>query len=86
MLSQHGTNKVNIPLHDGSQATTTGVCIDKITSTFPTYPLHGWVINDIINAYQKTGGDVKILPTIAKSVGAEIDLRRAWHKVFKKSS
>ena len=39
--SQHGIYKVNILLRNGNQVTMSGVCIDKITSTFPTYPLQG---------------------------------------------
>ena len=70
--SQHGIYKVKIPLHDVSQARMAGVCLDKITSTFPTYPLQGRVISDI-NAYQKAVGDVKTLPAIPKFVGGEID-------------
>lgn len=70
-VSQHETYKVNI--HDGSQATISRVCLDKITSTFPTYSVQGRVINDIISAYQKERGGVKILPIIPNSVGGKTD-------------
>ena len=63
--SQYGIYKINIHLHHGSQATMSGVCLDKIIPIFPTYPLQG--INDIINAYQKTRSDIKTLTTIPKS-------------------
>ena len=36
-VSQHGIYKVNIPLHDGTQATMSRVYLDKTTSTFSTY-------------------------------------------------
>ena len=72
-LSQHGIYKVKIPLHDGSQATMSGVCLDNITSTFPTYPLQGQVINDIIKAYKRAGGNAKDLPITSKYVGGDID-------------
>ena len=35
----HGIYEFYLPLKDGYDATFTGMCLDKVTSTFPTYPL-----------------------------------------------
>ena len=67
-ISKHGIYKVSIPLSNGELATMSGVCLDKITTTFPTYPLQGQVLNDFLDAY-KDAGDIKVLPKIPKSVG-----------------
>jgi len=37
--TNHGIFKVNIPLADGQLASMSGICLDKLTQTFPTYPL-----------------------------------------------
>ena len=72
-VSQHGIFKVNLSLHDGSQAIMSGVCLDNNTLKFPLYPLQGKVLNDITKAYKDAGGDARTLPKIPKSAGGEID-------------
>ena len=38
-ISKHGVYNVRIPLHIGNDANLSGVCLDKLTGDFPTYPL-----------------------------------------------
>jgi len=71
--STHGIYTVKLPLVNGDFATMTGVCLDKITSTFPTYPLSGKVQSDIETAYKKLNCDISKLPIIPKSVGGDVD-------------
>ena len=35
----HGVYRVALPLSNGEHAVLTGVCLDRITQTFPLYPL-----------------------------------------------
>ena len=64
---------VKIPLPNDKHATMTGVCLEKITTTFPIYPLHGKVQNEINIAYKASGGNIKLLPKLPKSVGGDVD-------------
>ena len=47
-----------------------GLCLDKITSTFPTYSLSE-VEKDIHKAYKEAGRNPKKLPKLAESVGGD---------------
>ena len=69
-MSQHGKYKLELPLHDGEPAKITGLCLDKITSTFPTYPLSE-VEKDIHAAYKEAGKNPRSLPKLAESVGGD---------------
>ena len=60
---------LNFPLYDCSEAQITRLCLDNITSVFPTYPPHGKVLNDIRSAYQQAGGNITKVPSIPKEVG-----------------
>ena len=71
--SSHGIYQLRLPLHNGKNAVLSGVCLDKITSTFPQYPLHGQVIDDIHKAYKLSGGDTKNLPAVPRYVGGDVD-------------
>ena len=62
-----------LPKYDGSDATMTGVSLEKITLTFPEYPLDGSVIKDIHTAYTKTGGNPSTLPTLPPIIGGDVD-------------
>ena len=53
--SLNGIFNVTIPLHDDQEVTFSGVCLDRITSTFPTYPLD-IVEQDIIDYHISSGG------------------------------
>ena len=64
---------VELPTHDTTEARFTGVCLEKITETFPQYPIHGAVDQDIRTAYKIAGGSLQDLPTLPKSVGGDVD-------------
>ena len=49
-MSEHGKYKVTLPMHDRKPAEIIGLCLDKITSSFPSYPLPE-VEKDIRAAY-----------------------------------
>ena len=60
-------------LHDGKNIHLSGICLDKITHTFPTYPLNE-VERDIHKAFLKSGGDPSDLPKLSPHVGGDTDL------------
>ena len=67
----HGIYKIVLPLSDGGDAVMTGVCLDKITETFPEYPLQGQVEEDIRIAFHQNKGNVRRLPDLPASVGGD---------------
>lgn len=69
-MSKHGKYRLQLPLWNGDNAIVEGLCLDKITSTFPTYPLSG-VEKDIHAAYKEAGRNPKKLPKLAESVGGD---------------
>ena len=72
--SQHGVFSVKLPLSSGHKALFTGVCLERITTTFPVYPLQGRVLGDIRKAYQEAGGNICNLPNVPKVVGGDVDM------------
>jgi len=72
-VSKHGIYTVKIPLYDGEVASMSGICLDRITSQFPMYPL-GEVEKDVCNAYRRVGGDLKQLPKLPTTIGGEVDI------------
>ncbi len=84
-MSEHGKYKLELPLHDGKTAEITGLCLDKITSTFPTYPLPE-VEKDIHAACKKAGRNPRRLPKLTKSVGGDthIMIGALFNKYFPK--
>ena len=52
--SDRGIYQVKIPLHNGENAAISGVCLEKITASFPSYPLQGEVEQDLIQASKET--------------------------------
>ena len=50
-----------------------GICIDKITGTFPPYPLSD-VERDIHQAFINKGGDISQLPKLPRFVGGDTDV------------
>ena len=72
-VSDHGRFRVTITLYDGKSANLSGICLDKITSTFPLYPL-AEVEKDIIFDYTSRGGDPQKLPKLPEFVGGDTDL------------
>ena len=71
--TKHGIYKIQLPLFNGNEATLSGVCLDEITMKFPTYPMRGRVEDDIKKAYKISGGNLKELPKLPKSVGGHTD-------------
>ena len=79
-----------MPLHNGENATMSGVCLEKITATFPSYPLQGEVEQDLIQAFKETKKRIsKQLPKLPKFVGGDTDfmigisyLRYYLEKIF----
>ena len=57
----------------GSDAILSGVCLEKTTESFPTYPLQGKVMQDIISSYKNWGGNSNDLPKVPVSVGGSIN-------------
>ena len=55
-------------------ATMSGDCLEKITATFPSYPLQGEVEQDLIQAFKETKKSIsKQLPKLPKFVGGDTD-------------
>ena len=71
--STHGIYSVSLPLSSKQDATMTGVCLQKITSPLPLYPLQGKVENDIQSGWQQQGGDGTQLPSLPPHIGGPID-------------
>ena len=71
----HGIYKFRLPLKDGYEATFTGMCLDKVTSTFPTYPLKE-VEEDVRYQCRRQGGETLLgaLPDLPKEVGGDVDI------------
>lgn len=70
--SLNGIFSVTIPLHDDQEVTFSGVCLDRITSTFPTYPLDV-VEQDIIDYHISSGGTSPI-PKLPNNIGGEVHM------------
>ena len=68
--SKYGIYQVKLPLCSGSDASLSGVCLKKIIESFPTYPLSGKVMQDIISSYKNSGGNPSDLPKVPVSVGS----------------
>ena len=51
----------------------TGVCLDRITTMFPQYPIASKVEKDVIDAYENEGGIAEDLQKLPKSVGSDTD-------------
>ena len=69
--SKHGIYTVNLPMANGQLATMTGMCLDKLTQTFPTYQL-GKAESTIRKAFH--GPNQSYLPRVPKSVGGDVDI------------
>ena len=72
-VCKHGMYKIKIPLHNGKDINMSGICLDKITSDFPIYPLTE-VENDIHRAYATAGKNPRTLPKLLHSVGGQTDI------------
>ena len=72
-VCDHGRYQITLRLHDGKNINLSGICLDKITSTFPTYQLGG-VEKDICQDYVSRGGDQTKLPKLPISVGGDTNI------------
>ena len=72
-VSKHGEYQVRLPLHNGMNAVFSGICLDKITVTFPQFPLDGEITKDIHQACNTAGYPVKDLSSYPPSIGGDID-------------
>ena len=72
---QYGAYSIRLPLRNGREAILSGLCLDKVTATFPTYPLEK-VSRDLRNMFKEQGDDVssKKFPRLPKSVGGDTDI------------
>lgn len=70
--TNHGIYTVSLPLVNGRNAIMSGVCLEKITEPFPTYPL-SQVEEDIRTEYSKQNGNLKKLPKLPAAIGGEVD-------------
>ena len=71
--SKHGVYQIRLPLTNGKDAVLAGVCLDKITSKFPEYPLKGQIKEDIFRAVEASGEAVDQLPRLPDSIGGDVD-------------
>ena len=72
-ICEHGKYQVTLPLANGKNINLSGICLDKITGTFPPYPLSE-VETDIRQAFAVSGGDPSTLPKLPKFVGGNTDI------------
>ena len=54
-ICPHGRYQITLTLADGSDAKISGICLDKITTTFPKFPLKD-VENEFQQAFEASGG------------------------------
>ena len=69
----HGRFQISIPLHNGNEAKLSGICLDKITCTFPVISLD-LAGKDLREGYRRELGDPSGLPGLPTSVGGETDI------------
>ena len=81
-ICEEGVFSVCLPLHNGKDATFSGLCLPQITSEFPIYDLSN-VKNDIHKKSKKIGGQelADRLPKLPVKVGGETDILVLRHKV-----
>ena len=72
-LFEYGKYQITIPLYNGKNINLSGICLDKITGTFPWYPLEE-IEHEIHNQYASSGGNPSTLPTLPKYVGGDTDI------------
>ena len=70
-VCDHGEYSVRLPLKDGSDVVLRGLCLDKVTTDFPTYPLDE-VTKDTRSSVGKSKR--KKFPKMPKEVGGDTDI------------
>ena len=71
-ICKHGKYDIKIPLHNGKDIHLCGICLDKVTGTFPSYPLNE-VEREIRKEFSDSGGDPNTLPKLPDCVGGNTD-------------
>ena len=71
--SKQGVYQIRLPLTNGKDAVLAGVSLDKITNTFPQYPLNGQIKADITRAFEASGEAIDQLPKLPDTIGGDID-------------
>ena len=61
-----------LPLHDGTNATLSGVCLPKITTRFPVYHLRE--VEADLRKWCTTANSCKFLPKLSATVGGDTDI------------
>ena len=71
-ISEYGWYSVILPLSDGTEATLSGLCLDRVTADLPRFALKD-VENDVIRMCQEQGGSalVNSLPKLPEEIGGE---------------
>ena len=73
-ICQDGVYRISLPLCGGKEANLSGLCLNKVTGTFPVFPL-GRVESDIKEHYQQFGKNpTGKLPRLPDKVGGETDI------------
>ena len=71
---QDGVCKINLPLDGCKEAVMSGLCLDKVTGTFPVFPL-GRVEDEIMEHHQNFGKvPTGKLPQLPEKIGGETDI------------
>ena len=71
-ICAHGRYQITLPLYDGKEIKLTGMCLEKLTSTFPTFLL-GEAEKDLIKTFVPVE-NCKKLPKLPKYVGGDTDI------------
>ena len=71
-VTDHGRFQITLPLHNGKNVELNGICLDKLTSTFPEIPL--LAAEEDIKKDAVLAKISKPLPKLPKSVGGDIDI------------
>ena len=72
-VCEYGRFQITVPLHNGQDVNLVGICLDKITCKFPSYPLSE-AGKEVSKDFASEGGDLKLLPKLPKTVGGYTDL------------
>ena len=74
-ICPHGRYQITLSLANGSDVNVSGICLDKITTTFPKFPLED-VENEFQQAFVASGGvpGVESLPRLPKFVGGDTNI------------
>ena len=72
-VCEHGAYSVRLPLRNGREAILSGLCLDKVTTKFPIYPLKG-VIRDLRAMCRDQGKAAFEIPKMPERVGGDTDI------------